>query len=185
MKADRDKSRLVGGRKRDGNAIQIQDFFESYYRMFVSFAYNYVRDRVVCEDQVQEAFISYLELDAEHFDENEAKKFLYKAIRNRCLNHLRHEGVMSRYSLNQQEEYDRTKASDEFFIDSIMQEESSRIVINAIDKLPEMGRQVIELSVEGLSNDEIAERLRISVNTVRTHKARTYKMLRITLANLK
>lgn len=46
-----------------------------------------------------------------------------------------------------------------------------------------MGRQVLNMSVEGLSNQEIADVLGISINTVRTHKSRAYKVLRIVLSN--
>lgn len=41
------------------------------------------------------------------------------------------------------------------------------------------------LALDGCSNDEIAEKLGISVNTVRTHKARTYQYLRERLGELR
>ena len=41
------------------------------------------------------------------------------------------------------------------------------------------------LALEGFSNDEIAEKLGISVNTVRTHKARAYQYLRGRLNELR
>ena len=75
------------------------------------------------------------------------------------------------------------KKSEEFFIDAIIREESSLIISQAIEGLPEMGRQVLNMSVEGLSNQEIADVLGISINTVRTHKSRAYKVLRIVLSN--
>ena len=75
------------------------------------------------------------------------------------------------------------KKSEEFFIDAIMREESSLIISQAIEGLPDMGRQVLNMAVEGLSNQEIADVLGISVNTVRTHKSRAYKVLRIVLSN--
>lgn len=39
-----------------------------------------------------------------------------------------------------------------------------------IDELPSEQRKVIRLSIDGLSVNEIAEKLGISVNTVKTHK---------------
>ena len=41
-----------------------------------------------------------------------------------------------------------------------------------------MKKKVILMSIEGYSWDEIAEKLRISVNTVKTHKSRGFKYLR-------
>lgn len=46
-----------------------------------------------------------------------------------------------------------------------------------------MGRRVLSLAVDGFSNQEVADVLGISVNTVRTHKARAYKILRMILSN--
>lgn len=122
--------------------------------------------------------------------ENEylVKGFLYKTIRNKCLNHLRHEQIRCRYAEKQTESYQRSfqeKKSDEFLIDNIIREESSQIIIQAIELLPEMGRQVLNMAIEGVSNQEIADVLGISVNTVRTHKSRAYKTLRIALSSLR
>ena len=50
-----------------------------------------------------------------------------------------------------------------------------------IDRLPEQTRQVILESLEGKSNAEIAEALRISPNTVKTLKKNAYQFLRDTL----
>ena len=150
----------------------IPEFFRNYYPMFVSFA--------------QEAFVALLEQGCTFDNEYLAKGFLYKTLRNKCLNHLRHEQIRSRYAEMQAAHYKRErseKKSEEFFIDAIMREESSLIISQAIEGLPEMGRQVLNMSVEGLSNQEIADVLGISINTVRTHKSRAYKVLRIVLSN--
>ena len=59
------------------------------------------------------------------------------------------------------------------------------MVYEEILKLSEVGRQVMLLALEGYSNDEIAEKLGISVNTVRTHEARAYQYLRGRLNELR
>ena len=64
-----------------------------------------------------------------------------------------------------------------------MREESSLIISRAIEGLPEMGRQVLNMSVEGLSTREIADVLGISINTVRHTQIPRYKVLRIVLSN--
>ena len=47
-----------------------------------------------------------------------------------------------------------------------------------IEALPSEQKKVILMSIEGYSWDEIAEKLGISVNTVKTHKSRGFKSLR-------
>ena len=128
----------------------IPEFFRNYYPMFVSFARNFVQSREVCEDLVQEAFVALLEQGCTFDNEYLAKGFLYKTLRNKCLNHLRHEQIRSRYAEMQAAHYKRErseKKSEEFFIDAIMREESSLIISQAIEGLPEMGRQVLNMSV--------------------------------------
>ena len=164
----------------------IPEFFRNYYPMFVSFARNFVQSREVCEDLVQEAFVALLEQGCTFDNEYLAKGFLYKTLRNKCLNHLRHEQIRNRYAEMQAAHYKRErneKKSEEFFIDAIMREESSLIISQALEGLPEMGRQVLNMSVEGVSNFFFYDLVCISINTVRTHKSRAYKVLRIVLSN--
>ena len=48
-----------------------------------------------------------------------------------------------------------------------------------------MRRQIIELSINGFSGKEIADKLGISVNTVKVQKNRSIKYLRACLVNVK
>ena len=48
----------------------------------------------------------------------------------------------------------------------------------AIDKLPPQTRRIILLNLDGKNNDEIAEELSVTVNTVKTLKQSAYSALR-------
>jgi RNA polymerase sigma-70 factor (ECF subfamily) len=53
------------------------------------------------------------------------------------------------------------------------------MIEKAIENLPEQSRMIFRMSrYEYLSNDEIATKLNISVNTVKTHISRSLKKLR-------
>ena len=55
-------------------------------------------------------------------------------------------------------------------------------VYRAIASLPEGCRNVFKLSyLEGLKNQEIADELKISINTVKTQKARALELLKLRL----
>ena len=62
--------------------------------------------------------------------------------------------------------------SEEGFGDAVVEEEVHRVVMEEIDSLPHEQRRVILLHLEGKNNIEIAEVMKVSVNTVKTHKAR-------------
>ena len=59
-----------------------------------------------------------------------------------------------------------------------VREEVIRQLYVHIEALPPEQRKVILMSIEGYSWEEIAEKLNISVNTVKTHKSRGFKNLR-------
>ena len=99
--------------------------------------------------------------------------FLYTAVRNKALNELEHSKVVYEYAQNVIE-----KKKDSFFHDAIVEEETYRIVSEAINKLPDQMKAIMQLSLEGKKNAEIADRLNISTETVHTLKKIAYKKLR-------
>lgn len=155
-------------------------FFRKYFSLFVSFANKYLGDYEQSRDVVQELFVLFWGKRADFHDEISAKVFFYKSIRNSSLNLLEHSKVKDRYNKFKQLHEDE----HEFFLSSIVREEIINTVNRELDKLSSMERKVLLLSMEGKKNDEIAENLNISVNTVKTHKARAYKELRMTLSHL-
>ena len=68
-----------------------------------------------------------------------------------------------------------------FFRDIVIEEETYRIVNEAIDALPVQSRRIIKLSLEGKQNKEISEELGISVNTVKSLKYKAMDVLRVAL----
>jgi len=59
--------------------------------------------------------------------------------------------------------------------------EAYSLIYNAIQTLSPREKQVIELTLDGLKNPEIAKQLDVSVNTVKTLKSRAFKTLRAVL----
>lgn len=151
-----------------------KQFFEEHYPSLCIFANNYLHDSVVSADIVQEAFI-YVWNKREYIrNAQAAKSYLYKYIKNHCLNFLRD-------SKRHQEILKDHMNSEEFYMDNIMEQETYEIIYQAIRDLSSQNKQVIELSMDGLSNKEIAEKLHITLNTVKTIKKRAFKVLRTVL----
>ena len=72
------------------------------------------------------------------------------------------------------EEYD--------FLKEVTQQEVSRILYDAVDKLPSQTRSIILLNLKGFNNTEVAERLGVSVNTIKSLKKSAYVTLRTLLS---
>lgn len=67
---------------------------------------------------------------------------------------------------------------DTFFHDKVIVEEAYRILQEAIDSLPPGMRSIILLVLEGKTNQEIAEELSVSKETVHSQKKIAYRKLR-------
>ena len=59
-----------------------------------------------------------------------------------------------------------------------IEEETYQLVHKAVEQLPKQSCKIIQLSLQGYSNQEIADQLNISINSVRTLKQSAYKKLR-------
>ena len=71
-----------------------------------------------------------------------------------------------------------SEAKDPDFLHEITYQETLRILHQAIDTLPPQTRKIILLGLNGKNNNEIAEALNISVNTVKSLKKSAYTSLR-------
>ena len=165
---------------KNGEKIDLKDFFYLHYPGYASFAGKFIADKSVCEDIVQEIFISFWEKRSSFQSLVALKAFFFTSIRNACLDHLKHEKVEQKY-------YEFQKYGNEdtgSFLDEIIKIEAYKQVYQEINKLPEMEKKVLLLALQEKSNDEIATILNIAINTVRTHKARAYKVLRKNLGDL-
>lgn len=159
--------------------LSLKDYkkiFDGLYPQLCVFAYKYLNNLDMSKDMVQDVFIKVWEDDIFFQNENHATSFFYKAVKNKCLNYLKskHYKTTERLELEKLVEYE----SDEFFMAEAVVVETTVIIKKAINKLPNKAAEVIRLSIKDYTNNEIAEKLSISVNTVKDHKKVAYRKLR-------
>lgn len=165
----------------DGKEILFKDFFKANFAKFSVFASKFISDNFVCEDIVQDSFLKIWE-SGEKFFETELSlvAFMYKTIRNKCLNHLKHDKIKEKHSA----EFLQEMESEEYLLSNIVVEETNYLLYKAIKTLSPQCGQVIKLHLKGLKNKEIAEDLNLSVATVKSHKMVAYKQLREELSEI-
>nr|MBP7471872.1 sigma-70 family RNA polymerase sigma factor [Prevotella sp.] len=146
--------------------------FDIYYAPLCCYAMNYLHDLELSEDIVQETLLNLWVSDYEFDSQKHLTYYLYKAIYNNSLYHLRKTREHVEITDNMDMQF-----SDDNFSETV-KEELVRRLYEEIQKLPERRRQVILLSIEGKSGKEIAEMLHISVNTVKAVKAKAMDSLR-------
>ncbi len=150
--------------------------FELLYARMCIFSYRYISDRTVAEDIVQETFLKFWRSDDPFPSLAAAKGFLYKVVRNDCLNYIKHQVVRDNY-LTRQKKVQEESTPD--FVESMISAEVAGELVHAINRLPEECRKIFRLSYfDEMSNVEIAKALELSVQTVKNQKSRGYKLLR-------
>ena len=160
-----------------GNEEAYRILFDEYYQMLGVFAMKYVKDKEVAEDIVQDV-ITELYSRRLLFDTPVAlKSFLFLSVKNKALNFLRRQQAQERYLNNRMEE-------ESFFLNNIIREEVYYHLQKMIGELSDPVRQIYELTLQELSNEEIAEQLGLSVDSVKAHKKRGKQILKERLKGL-
>src|SRR4029077_16047444 len=113
-------------------------------------------------------------------DQVSAKNFLYTTVRNAGLNVVRHGSVKKKF-LDQQH---KETADEPNILQEIIRAEVIGEIYRAIEQLPAGCRVIFTMGyIDGLKNAEIADQLGISINTVKTQKARALQLLRLAIHN--
>ena len=157
---------------------EFKAFFETFFIPVYTLMQRYTGERELSRDFTQEAFVRVFEHWGEFETEENAKAFLYTVARRIYLDHCKHQKIENQYQnrVNDEEleEYD--------FLKEVTQQEVSRILYDAVDKLPSQTRSIILLNLKGFNNTEVAERLGVSVNTIKSLKKSAYVTLRTLLS---
>ncbi|MDR2627382.1 MAG: sigma-70 family RNA polymerase sigma factor [Dysgonamonadaceae bacterium] len=158
-----------------GDHKAFKKFFESFFIPLCSFAKRYDLSDDVAEDLSQEALLKYWQRRTNFNNFNQVRSFLYTTVRNAAFNELQHMEVIEKVHLQLSE----TLPMEEPDIhNAIVEEEVYRQLRDAILLLPKRSREIMLLTLTGLSNDEIAEELNIAKETVRSLKKIAHKKLR-------
>ena len=150
--------------------------YEKYAPALRYFAAKYVGEEEVIDDIVQDVFVCLWEKRVDFKTEETIKAFLYKAVKNSCLNFLKHQ----EYEWNYAEIIRKKTPVYETESDSIYTlDELYRMLYETLNKLPDNYRTVfIESFFKGKTHAEIAEELNLSVKSVNRYKQRTLELLR-------
>ena len=157
-----------------GDRKAFREVFEHYFSALAAFGYKYVPDQFAVEDMVQEAFISFWEKRADFDHINAIKSFLYTSVRNKCLNQIKHQAVLKKHEPALVYELE----SEQHFTAHVIEEETFNQLHVEIKNLPESAQEIMLLALNGLKNQEIADELNISINTVKTQKKIAYSKLK-------
>lgn len=151
-----------------------EELFKSHFAELVNFGNRYLNDPEQSKELVQEVFLNIWQKSEILKIQTSVKSYLFGAVRNAALNHIKHQKVQQKYQ-------DRVKFNSEESetVDFLELEELKTSIENALNKIPEKCRQIFELNrFEGKRYKEIADQLGISLKTVENQMGKALKILR-------
>lgn len=154
--------------------------FNYYYSSLCAFSMQYIDDRNAVKDLVQDFFV-YLWVEAPQIKiKTSLKSYLFASIKNRCLDYQKHHKITEKYRnfilFSTEKDDDST---EHFFAES----ELRQAIQASLGKLPPRCREIFEYSrFNGLSNQEISDKLNLSKRTVELQISNALKLLRKELA---
>jgi RNA polymerase sigma-70 factor (ECF subfamily) len=135
-------------------------------------------DQSLAEDAVQHVFVKLWELHSHLEVSISIKNYLYTMTKNYVLNVIRNQKnvIAHNYAISQS---GHINVYEDCLIEAIENKETIAHFYSAINKLPDQKKTVCLMKLEGrYSNQEIAEKMNISINTVKTHYAQSIKILK-------
>ena len=167
---------LLHGLK-NGDEQAYKHLFYLYYANLVVYANTFLKNGGAAEDVIQEFFIAFWYEKKHNHVTSDLEGYLYRSVRNLCLNYLRDDKRrMAKFS-------DYVVEETEDFRFSLEEMEEREEIQKAINLLPEQCRLIFTLCcLENMKYQEVADKLGISINTVRTQMTRAFKSLRDTLS---
>ncbi|MDX1639250.1 MAG: RNA polymerase sigma-70 factor [Balneolaceae bacterium] len=168
---------------RQGDNAAFERLFKRYYLQLTRFSWRYVNSRAVAEELVQETFSEIWEERETINIDRSVRSWLYKAVKNRSLNYIKHQKVQQKYDSRWMERKEADSTFD--FEEKEHIERIRRQVKIAIEELPERSRMTYKLHrYDGLTYREIADVMDVSVKTVESQMSRTLRKLRDRLSHL-
>lgn len=168
---------------RKGDHQAFEKLFKCYYLPLTRFSWRYVKSKAVAEELVQEIFSEIWEDRRELNIVESVRSYLYKAVKHRSLNYLKHQRIEFKYDRRWIEEKETVATID--FTDQERIEQIKEAIQKAVEELPPRSKMTYKLHrYDGLTYREIAEVMDVSVKTVESQMTRTLKILRERLSHL-
>lgn len=156
-----------------GDKLAFEAIYKKYHEPLFLLGRRYLKDPQLAEDAVQDVF-SKLWIKRTAIDCRQSLQgFLFTSLRNHVLNMVK----INKRRILRQIEYANSQQKESLQADEeVIFSEAKKIVEIGVRTLPERKKLVFELkNLQGYSNQEIADRMGISIHTVRSQYQKASK----------
>ena len=164
----------IGG----GDETAFREVFDHYKARFHSAAFKMTRSAELAEDIVQEVFIALWDKRKKVAAAKNPEAYLFTILHNSIYAQFRKLALERQLKKKLSEE---PEAMEENPVEMLLLEKENReLWENVVSSMPAQQQLVYRLSKqEGLSREEIAQKLNISPNTVRNHLSASIEFIRL------
>jgi RNA polymerase sigma factor (sigma-70 family) len=172
-------------------ALDNKDFeklYNQYNVLVYNLALNYLQNIEDAEEITQDVFIQINNSLSNFQEKSSLKTWIYRITINKCLDFIKHKNSQKRFFIfgkKSQNEFEISNVSN-FEHPGILLEnkEKSKLLFEIINELGENQKTAFLLSkVDGLSNPEIAEIMKLSVSSVESLVFRAKSILKEKISN--
>ncbi len=158
-----------------------EDIYKTYYPRLAVFASFFLKTEEV-HDIIQDVFLNLLETNIT--DKHSLNAYLHKAVRNKCVDYLRHQDVKNQYSselgnklLQKESEYFYATYNE--IEEALISKELNEKIQETVAELPPRGKEVFNLYFfQQKTINEIATILNLSKSTIENHIYNNLKIIR-------
>ena len=161
-------------RLKEGDLTAFDELYLKYYTLLCTSAYFFLKNGQEAKDLVQNLFLDIWDRQLYVHFHDDIKGYLFLAVKNRCINHLKKQRVQ-----------DRTRRGyaawqEEVGLEEIGYEEGDYGQLRAaLEEMPDQKRRAIQMVyIHGKRYQDAADSMRISINSLKTHLKTGLKFLR-------
>lgn len=165
-----------------GSQKAFTSIYSKYHKLVYMLAYRYLLSQAAAEDVVQYVFTRLWEYRSELHVSVSLRNYLFTMTKNNVLNIIRNENnILSR----NYEVFQEAPEYEDDLVEKLEQKELAHIFYQALDRLPQQKREICLMKVsEEFTNQQIADKMSLSINTIKTHYSEALKILRTYMREL-
>ncbi|MCS2889982.1 RNA polymerase sigma-70 factor [Parabacteroides faecis] len=153
-----------------GDEQAFESLFLHYFPRIKGFISGILQNEEEAEDISQDIFVSMWQNRDRLTGIENLNAYLFRIAKNTVFRHIERSLLFRDYQQQQAEHSSFSSVNNETIEEEIYAKELEYLISVAVEKMPSQRKQIYKMSrMEGLSNDEIAERLVISKRTVENH----------------
>lgn len=163
--------------KGDQKAFEL--LFLRYQPKLIYFINGFIKDNELARDISQEVFLTIWRNRDQLYDLKSFKSYIFKMGKNAVCNHFDHLLVKEKFLIEKNLSNTFTENTEETIYASQLQD----LIDITVSQMPPRRKEIFIMSrVEGKSNDQIAEELKINKRTVENHLTTALSEIRKTIS---